>query len=183
MTVFFIEEADPGAKSVATITEVASLLFAERAILAPVAAPDLGPPPTLVQSDGSEDEQHPTNTAGESDAGRALMFGRYVGQITARIQRAWVRPRTPIASDLFACRVRIVQDRSGNVMEIELARCNGDIRWQTSLVTAIQSASPLPAPPDPGVFSRTLTIEFMTEPFAPGKSAEGFEPKSRTVMN
>jgi hypothetical protein len=68
-------------------------------------------------------------------------------------------------------------------MEIELAHCNDDVRWQTSLVAAIQSASPLPAPPDPDVFSRILTIEFTAEPFAPGKDAEGFEPESRTVMN
>jgi hypothetical protein len=46
------------------------------------------------------------------------------------------------------------------VQEIEIAQCNGDIRWQTSLVHAIQSASPLPAPPDPKVFSHTLTFEF-----------------------
>jgi TonB family protein len=183
MTVIFIEESDPGAKSGATTAELASLLSAESAILAPVAAPDLEPPPALVQSDDSEDEQHATNTAGESDPGRALMVGRYVGQITARVQRAWIRPRTPLASDLFVCRVRISQDRSGSVTEIELARCNGDVRWQTSLVAAIQSASPLPAPPDPDVFSRTLTIEFTTEPLAPGKDAEGFEPESRTVMN
>ena len=183
MTVIIIEESDPGAKAGATTAELASLLSAESAILAPVPVPDLGPPPALVQSDDSSDEQHPTNTAGESDPGRALLLGRYVGQITARIQRAWIRPRTPIASDLFACRVRIVQDRSGNVMEIERARCNGDVRWQTSLVAAIQSASPLPAPPDPDVFSKTLTLEFTAEPFAPGKDTEGFERESRTVVN
>jgi hypothetical protein len=183
MTVIFIEESDPGAKSGATTAELASLLSAESAILAPVAAPDLGPPPALAQSGESEDEQHATNTAGEIDPGRALMVGRYVGQITARVQRAWIRPRTPLASDLFVCRVRITQDRSGSVMEVELARCDGDVRWQTSLVAAIQSASPLPAPPDPDVFSRTLTIEFSAEPFSPGKDAEGFEPESRTVMN
>jgi TonB C terminal len=183
LTVIFIEESAPGAKSRATTAEVAPHLFAESAILAPVAAPELGPPPALVQSDGSEDEQRPANTAGESDPGSALMLGRYVGQITARVQRAWIRPRTPITSELFVCRVRVVQDRGGNVMEIELARCNGDIRWQASLVAAIQSASPLPAPPDPDVFSRTLTIEFTTEPYASGKDAEGFEPELRTVMN
>jgi TonB C terminal len=166
-----------------TTAEIAPHFYAESTILAPVAAPDLGPPPALVQSDDSEDEQRFANTVGESDPGSALMLGRYVGQITARVQRAWIRPRIPITSKLFVCRVRIVQDRGRNVMEIELARCNGDIRWQTSLVAAIQSASPLPAPPDPDVFSRTLTIEFTAEPYAPGKDAGGFEPGLKTVMN
>jgi TonB-like protein len=183
MTVIFIQEFWPGAKPGATTAELASLLSASGAILSPVVAPNAGPPPALVQSDDSENDQHATNTTGESEPGRALMAGRYIGQITARVQRAWIRPRTPLPSDLFACRVRIVQDRSGDVMEIELARCNGDVRWQTSLVAAIQSASPLPAPPDPDVFSRTLTIEFTTAPLVPGEDAEGFEPESRSVMN
>jgi hypothetical protein len=183
MTVIFMDTSDPGAKSGATPAEVTSLLPSESEILVPVAAPILGPMPDLVRPDDSEDEQHSAHTASEGDPGWALMFGRYVGQITARIQRAWIMPRTPIASDLFACRVRIVQDRDGRVMEIELARCNGDVRWQTSLVAGIQSASPLPAPPDPDVFSRTLTLEFTALPFAAGGSAEGFEAESRTVKN
>jgi hypothetical protein len=81
------------------------------------------------------------------------MLGRYIGQITARIQRAWIRPRTPIGSDLFACRVRIIQDRSGGVTEVELAH----------------------------VFLKSLTVEFTAEPFVPGGRVEGFERESRPV--
>jgi hypothetical protein len=183
MTVIFIQDPDPDAKSAAATTELASLLPEGSETLATVAAPNLEPPPGFSQSDDNEEERHSANAAVESDPGRALLLGRYLRQITARIQRAWVRPRTRIESDLFVCRVRILQDHSGGVMEIELARCNGDVRWQTSLVAAIQSASPLPAPPDPDVFSTALTIEFTAEPFAAGKSTEGFEPESRIVMN
>ncbi len=110
------------------------------------------------------------------------MVGRYLGQIDARVERAWIRPRAPIAPGLFTCRVRIVQEDDGHVQEIELIDCNGDAAWQTSLVRAIQSASPLPAPPDPKVFSRRLILEFHSTAFLPGIDPEGFEPEPRTVM-
>jgi hypothetical protein len=179
MTVVFVEEPDPDGKTGPTTAGIASLP-APSEILVPVAAPDLGPPPlALGQADSGEDDGHAAVPAGETDPGRALMLGRYLGQIAARVQRAWIRPRTSIASDLFACLVRISQERNGRVEEIEVVRCNGDLRWQTSLVTAVQSASPLPAPPDADVFSKVLTIEFTSEPITPGGSPEGFEPESR----
>jgi len=71
--------------------------------------------------------------------------------------------------------VQIEQDRSGVVKEITLKQCNGDARWQLSLVRAIESASPLPAPPDPSVFAKVLTVEMGSEPFA-ASSGAGFEP-------
>ena len=93
-----------------------------------------------------------------------------------------MRPRTPIESGRFTCRARIVQDKTGVVQEVELRDCNGDAHWQVSLVRAIQSASPLPAPPNPSVFAKTLTLEFSSEPFIPGGDPEGFEPQARTAM-
>ena len=44
-----------------------------------------------------------------------------------------------------------------------------------SLVRAIQSASPLPAPPDPAVFTQSLNLELEAEPYAPGHGSDGFE--------
>lgn len=111
-----------------------------------------------------------------------MMAGRYLGQINARIERAWIRPRTLIDSGLFACRVRVVQGNDGGVQEIEIVQCNGDMAWQVSLVRAIQSASPLPAPPDPKVFSRKLILDFHSTPFLPGADPAGFEPEPRTAM-
>ena len=126
-----------------------------------------------------DDVADPENSAGANqiDPGRQILFGRYVGQITARIDRAWMRPRAPIEdAALFTCRVRITQNRVGVVQEIELVRCNGPARWQTSLVQAIQSASPLPAPPDADVYSDRVTLDLQSATFAPGGSTEGFEP-------
>ncbi|HEY1898814.1 MAG TPA: TonB C-terminal domain-containing protein, partial [Steroidobacteraceae bacterium] len=105
---------------------------------------------------------------------------RYMGQINARIDRAWLRPRTPIGAASFSCRVRILQDAVGNVTEVMLEQCNGDTRWQLSLVHAIDSSSPLPAPPDPDVFSRIVHLGFTAEAYASGRHEDQYEPE-RTV--
>jgi len=110
------------------------------------------------------------------------MLGRYVNQINARIERAWRRPRDPIDSDRFRCRARITQEPTGKVKEIELDNCNGDAAWQVSLVRAIQSASPLPAPPDPKVFSRRLVLSFRSQTFSPDQGTEGFERETQTAV-
>jgi hypothetical protein len=131
----------------------------------------------------ANDEDKPREAEAQGDqVGQALMFGRYLGQITARISRAWARPRTPIGDESFSCRVQIQQDRSGTVKEIMLRQCNGDTRWQLSLVRAIQSASPLPAPPDPAVFTSSLTLRMESDPFLPGHGTDGFEPPSTSEL-
>ena len=134
---------------------------------------------------------------------RAALFGRYTGQIDARIERAWQRPRSPvndeevpsnglgftaarkraIADEPFRCQVRILQDRQGNVQEVQLLRCNGSVAWRQSLVTAILTASPLPAPPSPAVFSDALALIFVGHPFTSGSDADDHEPQSTVPMH
>jgi len=119
-----------------------------------------------------------------NDAGdRAMLFGRYMGQVNARIERAWLRPRSPTGDTHFQCQVSITQDKIGNVTEVTLQDCNGDALWQQSLVNAIQSASPLPAPPDPEVFSSTLTSRFESIEYNAGSPTDGFEPTVRVAGN
>ena len=109
-------------------------------------------------------------------AGQARLFGLYSGQIHARIERAWRRPRTPIhnasehrsSDEPFRCQVQIIQDSIGIVQEVLLPNCPGSFTWQRSLVIAIQQASPLPSPPDPSVFSRAVTLEFVGFTYGPG---------------
>lgn len=150
--------------------------------LIPIAVADMPPASTAALSDTQADLEA-ARDGGESDPGRVVMLGRYIGQISARIERAWIKPRAPIAEGQFACRARILQNTDGAVQEIELEGCNGNSAWQISLVRAIQSASPLPAPPDPSVFARTLRIPFKADPFVTGGSPDGFESESRTARN
>lgn len=117
-----------------------------------------------------------TELSEASAAARAALVGRYLGQINARIERAWRRPRTSVDAGPFSCRVRIEQDASGGVREITLERCNGDAHWQVSLVHAIQRASPLPAPPDPTVFTRVLRMNFRAQPYSPQAPQDAYEP-------
>lgn len=128
-------------------------------------------------------------------AGRALLFGRYSGQIQAHIERAWRRPRSPVsegsdsfhqtatqssvgislADDSFRCQVRILQDRHGAVQEVQILSCNGTVTWRQSLVAAILAASPLPSPPDPAVFTGSLTLTFEGQTYVAGNSSDGYD--------
>jgi hypothetical protein len=181
MMVTFIDEPNDAASKQGRLPEAtASLLAAPNRFLLPVMpVPEIPIPRVIVLSDSDADEDTVIQPSG-SDPGRAVMFGRYVGQISARIERAWMRPRTPIKSGRFTCSARIVQDKAGVVQEVELRNCNGDGGWQVSLARAIQSASPLPAPANPSVFAKTLTLEFSSDPFTSSGDPEGFEPAART---
>jgi hypothetical protein len=153
-------------------------------ILSPDPLPALDPGTVRFEDDPSA----PVSEA-ENPAVRAVLFGRYSGQIDARIARAWRRPRSPVAvaetggEVPFRCQVRIAQDNAGNVKEVQLVACNGSIAWQMSLVMAIQQASPLPAPPSPSVFTNILVLNFESGSYRPGGSEDGYEPPAapRTV--
>jgi hypothetical protein len=134
--------------------------------------PQLVPPQDLLESLAEKKPSNPNIDA----AGSSALAGRYLGQIDARIERAWLKPRTPLDSGAFRCEVRVEQDTAGNVLEIELEQCGNDGRWQQSLVRAIQSASPLPAPPVPGVFRKSLHLSFTGHPWSAQGSAQGYEP-------
>lgn len=113
-------------------------------------------------SESGTDEQSPTAEATGNGAGRALMFGRYMNQVKARIERAWTYPVAGQAGR-FQCRAQIRQDKAGQVKEVTLQRCDADAAWQMSLVQAIQQAAPLSAPPDESVFSEMITLNFDVE--------------------
>lgn len=146
-----------------------------------VISPDSLPAVGVKLPDEPADNATAPPEAAADQAARALLYGRYLGQIAARVKRAWLRPRTPIGAPSFACRVQVVQDRDGTVRETTLQRCNGDVRWQQSLVDAIQNASPLPEPPNPSVFANAVTLQFDAEGWQEGRGDEGFEPASRVA--
>jgi hypothetical protein len=132
-------------------------------------------------------EERPSQTSDNSDgADRARLFGIYTGQIQARVERIWRRPRTPVneatggpvaadSGESFQCQVQIVQNATGYVQEILLPRCNGSHAWQHSLVLAIQQASPLPAPPSATVFSYSVTLNFIGLSYVAGSLEDEYE--------
>jgi TonB C terminal len=152
-------------------------------------------PPTMLNIEAlalSEDQvSKPTSGSGDG-AEQIRLFGIYTGQIQARIDRVWQRPRTPVngdsdlqnpddTSESFQCEAQIVQDVQGNVQEILLPRCNGSAAWQRSLISAIQHASPLPPPPSDKVFSRSITLSFVGLSYGPDSSDDGYEIQARKL--
>jgi len=85
---------------------------------------------------------------------RARFAGIYESQVRARIERAWSLPKEPAPDPEFSCLAQIHQQKDGRILEVDLvlSKCDGSPAWQQSLVNAIFTASPLPAPPHPSVF-------------------------------
>ncbi len=79
-------------------------------------------------------------------------------QITARIQRAWLRP--PSARQGIECVLNVTQQPGGVVTNVTIGSCNGDQAVRESIEAAVYRASPLPPPPDPSLFERNLVITF-----------------------
>ncbi len=141
---------------------------------------ELQPPPALKIDDAEEADT--ANDAAGDPAGNAAMFGRYMGQVSARIERAWMRPRTPVEGGRFTCRARIAQDRQGNVESVDLQDCDGDQAWRQSLTSAIMRASPLSAPPEPRFFTSSLTLSFTGEQYVAKQTPEyEYEPVNMRV--
>lgn len=180
----------PGVTPSDALEELASRGFAAANVAIQVVSPDPAPAIDAPEDPGDEDAEAARSVG--DPATRSLLFGRYTGQINARIERAWLKPRSAVTDqtavpppasndaeteqdDLFRCAVRITQDTRGNVKEIELARCNGTLVWQQSLVNAIQQASPLPAPPSPTVFTNALTLTFEGRAYTPGLREDEYE--------
>lgn len=121
-----------------------------------ITAPDALPLPPLEIREPGED-------AADQDAqlmARARFAGIYESQVRARIERAWESLQKPSAEKGFKCLVEILQQRDGRVREVVLAKCDESPDWQQSLVDAIQTASPLPAPPVPGAFVDRFSLTF-----------------------
>ncbi len=82
----------------------------------------------------------------------------YLSLITARINRAWIRP--PSARAGVKCSLHITQIPGGEITHVVVAGCNGDEAVRQSVETAAYRASPLPAPPDPALFDPNIDVTF-----------------------
>lgn len=127
---------------------------------------------TPLPAEASDSGNAPT----EGEPGYGEKYGRYLSQIRARIDRAWQRPRSAIGAPMFQCQVQVDQDSMGEVRQVTLLDCNGEAKWQLSMVHAIEAASPLPAPSDAAVFVHHLLLQFRAMAYSPGQPAELYEP-------
>ena len=180
MTIVFIDEPSPVENTAPPTPPVlASRGMTPTDLPLVVLSPDPPPAMTSAKTEDSHDVQGDTGPAEAAE--HARLYARYVGQVQGRIERAWTRPRSEIGASTFFCRTRIRQDRRGAVIEVTLDHCNGTERWQHSLVSAIRTASPMPAPPDASVYADILWLNFSSEGFEEGRSTQGFEPETRAA--
>ncbi|MDB6090483.1 MAG: hypothetical protein JWN85_3267 [Gammaproteobacteria bacterium] len=94
-----------------------------------------------------------------ADAARSSgALASWVSQITARIQRAWLKP--PSARTGIECVLYVTQVPGGEVTNVRIGACNGDQAVRESIEAAVYRASPLPPPSDPTLFERSLVITF-----------------------
>lgn len=173
----------PDAASSESFEEIASRGMAPETGFIQMRSPD--PAPLFDVSEASDPGADSVQAVGDP-AAASVLFGRYTDQLASRIQVAWKKPRTAIeassatpSASVFRCKAQITQDAVGYVKEIELVDCNGGGAWQRSLVRAIQRASPLPAPPDPSVFTQRLTLAFEGRSFVAGGDESQYEGAPR----
>ena len=85
----------------------------------------------------------------------------YIFAIQQKISRNWVRPANAALG--LECTIKVQQQPGGEVTNVSFGACNGDATIQRSIESAVYKASPLPAPRDPSVFDRNLTLLFKPE--------------------
>jgi colicin import membrane protein len=84
---------------------------------------------------------------------------RWYAQIVARIERAWIKP--PSAQAGIECIVSVTQVPGGEVTSVRVDSCTGGgSAMSQSVEAAVYRASPLPSPPNPAMFERTLILTF-----------------------
>ena len=92
------------------------------------------------------------------DARLASLQQRYVALITQKVHNNWSPP--PSVPDNLNCTVLVTQVPGGTVTNVQVPACNGDDAVVQSIITAVYRSSPLPAPPDPSLFDRSLKFIF-----------------------
>lgn len=91
-------------------------------------------------------------------AEEASLRGEYISLIVNRMERHWILPRSARAD--LECEVQLTLTPSGDIVDVRVVRCNGNDAVIRSIETAVSKSSPLPAPPVPSLYERSLNIVF-----------------------
>jgi colicin import membrane protein len=78
--------------------------------------------------------------------------------IQQQVTRNFIRPAS--APEDLECVVNVKQLPGGQVVNVEIGRCNGDAAVRRAIEAAVNKASPLPSPDNPSVFQRDLRFIF-----------------------
>lgn len=83
---------------------------------------------------------------------------QYIYSIERKVQANWLPPVSMTAG--WSCEIMVVQDRFGEVLNVQLKQCNGSEAFKSTVERAVRKASPLPEAPNNDVFERTVNILF-----------------------
>ena len=92
------------------------------------------------------------------DARLASLQQKYVALIQQKVFSNWISP--PSTPDNLNCTVLVTQVPGGTVTNVQIPSCNGDDAVVQSIITAVYKSSPLPNPPDPSLFDRSVKFTF-----------------------
>lgn len=73
--------------------------------------------------------------------------GLYLGQVRARIDRAWEALSARQAPALPDCTIHVTQDLRGQVLDVAVEDCAVDDVERAQISRVVRAAAPLPAPP------------------------------------
>lgn len=114
------------------------------------------------QRQREEDMLRAAAVEAEANAARdAGLYDQYISMLTNRIKQNWDRPLS--ARPGIDCTVNVVQLPSGDVMSAVVGACNGDDAVRRSIELAVRNASPLPKPPNPALFQRSVVVRFQPD--------------------
>jgi len=82
----------------------------------------------------------------------------YVRAIQVHVEQRWYEP--PGIASGMSCTVIVSQIPGGEVTGMRFGSCNGSPAVRQSIETAVRNSSPLPAPPEPALFSREVQLVF-----------------------
>lgn len=95
-------------------------------------------------------------------AERAGVLDQYKASIRQKVERNWIPPAS--VQPGLECTVRVTQIPGGEVVNVQVTKCNGDAPVVRSIETAVLKASPLPPPPPGAEFLFDRQIEFIFKP-------------------
>jgi colicin import membrane protein len=97
----------------------------------------------------------------ERDRLLRTQLAEYVGQIKAKVESRWTRPKA--APTGLKCTLRVSQIPGGTVVNVQVLEGSGHVAFDKSVEAAVWNSSPLPPPKDESLFSRELIFEFDPE--------------------
>jgi len=95
---------------------------------------------------------------GMMQAQNAGLLNQYMALIQQRVIRNWNKPAS--ARPGIQCEVKVTQTPGGEVLSVQVDKCNGDAAVRESIKNAVLKASPLPTPSDARLFQRVILFIF-----------------------